>query len=359
VVKLVVERPGLEKMSMIVRRADLESDRKEMIRMILQYLTPSSDDLRFDWLYRNNPWGEALAWVATDGDSGTLVGMVAAFPRRVYVGDREEWSWVLGDFCISDSYRSLGPALQLQRGCLAEVDSAGIAFWYDFPSMQMMAIYKRLGISRFGRMIRLAKPLRVDRKIEKVVKSPALARGLSAAGNMALRIYEGKFRNKEELTVSSHRGSCGQEFSALSEQVGGRYGACLQRSAEYLNWRYLASPACKYELLTARHHGTLVAYLVYTCQGDDATLVDLFGAEDPEILSSLVKGLTAVLQERGVMTVHAPVFESHPWIVLLQRFGFRVREESPVVLSVSPGHPSRQNVSESKRWFLMQGDRDS
>lgn len=330
-----------------------------MIRMILQYLTPSSDDFRFDWLYRNNPWGEARAWVAIEGDNGSMVGMVAAFPRRMYIGDREEWSWVLGDFCISDSYRSLGPALQLQRGCLADVASAGISFWYDFPSLQMMAIYKRLGINRFGRMFRLAKPLRVDRRVEKAVKSPILARGLTAAGNMALRMYERKFRIKGGLTLSSHQGNFGQEFSALSHQVGARYGSCIQRSAEYLNWRYFASPVCKYELLTARDRGALAAYLVYTCQGDDATLVDLFGPEDPEVLSSLVKGLVTVLQERGIMTVHAPLFESHPWILLLQRLGFRMRDEGPVVLSVSPGHPSSQNVSESKRWFLMQGDRDS
>jgi len=327
--------------------------------MILQYLTPSSDDLRFDWLYRNNPWGKARAWVATDGDDGSLVGMVAAFPRRMYIGEREERSWVLGDFCISDSYRSLGPALQLQRGCLADVDSEGIAFWYDFPSLQMMAIYKRLGIYPFGKMFRMAKPLRIDRRVEKMIKSPAVARGLAAAGNMALRIYERKFRSKREWTISSHQGSCGQEFSALAERVGGRYGACLQRTAEYLNWRYFASPSGQYEMLTARHHGSLLAYLVYTCQGDDATLVDLFGDEDPEILGSLVKGLTAVLQERGVMTVHAPLFESHPWIALLQRFGFKMREDSPVVLAVSPGHPSSQRISETKRWFLMQGDRDS
>jgi hypothetical protein len=80
-----------------------------------------------------------------------------------------------GDFCIHEDYRILGPALQLQRACLADIDPETIAFSYDFPSARMLAVYKRLHIDPLGNICRFAKPRRIDRKIEELVKGSPLA----------------------------------------------------------------------------------------------------------------------------------------------------------------------------------------
>jgi hypothetical protein len=346
-------------MNIDIRQADLEFDRKLLIETLLRYLTPLSDDRRFDWLYRNNPHGEARGWIAIDRDNGAIVGMAGAFPRRVYVEGREKLGWVLGDFCVDDQYRSLGPALRLQRACLAEVDSGAVAFCYDFPSVSMMAVYRRLSINPFGQMLRLAKPLRIDRKIGEVIKTPVVARELSAVGNFLLTLHDSRPRDSRALTMSLHEGHCGEEFSALAREVGSRYGVCIQRSAEYLNWRYLGNPFCRYELLTARRDGALLAYAVFTHAGEDATLVDLFAVDEPRVISRLVDGVVALLRKRGAVTLSAPVLESHPWVPLLQRLGFKAREARPMIVYAPPCPSSKRSVFEGSNWFLMHGDRDS
>src|SRR5215475_7474769 len=121
-------------MNVAIRAANLESDRRSIIDTLSRFLTPLSDDRRFRWLYENNPHGEACAWVAYSADDDTFVGIAAAFPRRIYMNGEEKLSWVLGDFCVDPQYRSLGPALQLQRACLVAAEAAGLAFCYDFPS---------------------------------------------------------------------------------------------------------------------------------------------------------------------------------------------------------------------------------
>ncbi len=346
-------------MDITIRQADLESDRELIINTLFRYLTPLSDGRRFDWLYRNNPHGQTRVWIATDIVNDITVGVASAFPRRMYLGGREELGWVLGDFCIKNQYRTLGPALQLQRACLAELDSSAIPFCYDFPSASMMAVYKRLRVNPFGQMLRLAKLLRVDRKVREIVKIPAVAHGLSAAGNILLGLWDDGPRDSGTLTMSLHGGECGEEFSVLDREVSGRYGVCIQRSTEYLNWRYRANPLCRYELLTARRDGTLLAYAVFTSAGEDASLVDLFGVEDPTVISDVVNTVVVLLRDRGVVTVSAPMLETHPWIPLLHRLGFRARETSPVVVYVSPGSQSKRSIIEGENWFLMHGDRDS
>ena len=285
--------------------------------------------------------------------------MAGAFPRRVYIGEREVTCWALGDFCIHEHHRSLGPALQLQRACLEGMHPEAIAFSYDFPSTSMLAVYKRLRIDPLGNICRFAKPLRVDRKIKEVVRVPLLVSLVKWGGNLVLALQDRGQRDTHGLAIVLHEGWCGEEFSVLARDLGGQYGVCVQRTAEYLNWRYMANPLVHCEVLTARHHGVLVAYAVFTQMGEDAMLMDLFGVRDLQVISTLVGSLIKLLRKRCVSTLSAPLLESHPWMVLFQRLGFRARETSPVVISAPLGGSPQGSLLQGMDWFFMYGDRDS
>jgi hypothetical protein len=346
-------------MTVAIRPADLESDRELLIRTISRYLTSLSDDVRFDWLYKDNPHGQARVWVAVDTGSDEIIGMAAAFPRSVCIGQLKERAWVLGDFCIDRQHRSLGLALQLQRLCLETVDLEEVAFCYDFPSVSMMAVYQRLHVRPFRQMLRLAKPLRVDRKIAQMIKPHLVARGLSAMGNLLLTVSDSRPCNSANLTLSLNDGECGEEFSELARQISGRYGLCVQRSAEYLRWRFSSNPLCRYELVTARRNGSLIGYAFFSQAGESATLAEIFGIDDPEVIRCLIDRVVVLLRQRGVSTVDAPMLESHPWLPIFQSMGFRIREAKPMVVYTARQSPSKQSVLGSMDWFLMHGDRDS
>lgn len=341
-------------MAIVVRPADLERDRGLLIDAFFRFLTPLSDGRRFDWLYLGNPHGRTRAWLATDV-SGSVIGACAAFPRHFCFGDGKITGVVLGDFCIAPDYRSLGPALQLQRACLASIGSGEFAFGYDFPSSGMLAIYKRLGIEPQQQIVRLAKPLRVDRKVAQKVKSGALAVGLSSVGNLALRL-KGPSLSKGAASISLHEGECGDEFTELAQRVSKSCGVCVERSAEYLNWRYLKHPFRRHEIFTARQEGKLVAYLVLTENGEDASIVMLFGQDEQKVLRDLIASVVATLRKRGVMTVSAPITGSHPWARMFEAMGFRRREACPLVLI---GPQGGQGASDRTTWLFMDGDRDS
>jgi hypothetical protein len=346
-------------MAIVVREADLDKDRQILILLLQQYLTKQSDNRRFDWLYRNSPHGPAQAWIAADSETDVIIGMASAFPRRFYFDGREEVGVVLGDFCIRDQYRSLGPALQLQRACLSSVDGTNKTFCFDFPSEGMMSVYKRLKLKPLGQMVRLAKPLRVDRKVKRLVKMTAVSKPLSAAGNIVLSLLDLCSKGKGTSAISLHQGVCGEEFTKLAQEIGSCQGVCVQRSAEYLNWRYLANPLHSYELLTARRGATLLAYAVFSRTDEDAFLVDLFGLKELPIISDLVSRLADLLRQRCVVTLSAPMLDSHPWIGVLQDLGFRKRETSPVVIYFPSRRPPMPGQAENFKWSLVHGDRDS
>jgi len=252
----------------------------------------------------------------------------------------------------------LGPALQLQRACLSVLESGDAAFCYDFPSAGMLAVYQRLRMGVTGQMMRLALPLRVDRQLNKLVASRAVRGALSAAGNALLKWNLPRIEGDRSLKLSILEGRCGDEFTALAEENRGEYGICLERSAAYLNWRYVDNPLARHEIVSAQRDGHLVGYIVWTQTAEDGAIVDLFGQKDRNMMRRLIAQIISLARERGVQTLSVSMNEGHPWLSLFSEMGFRRRESFPVV--VIPSKSFKEEIdSKLTGWYLMHGDRDS
>jgi len=343
---------------MLIKQADLERDREELIQVLLQYLTEGSSPRRYDWLYLQNPAGRAKAWLAEE--NGEIVGAAAAFPRQMSVHGREGIGCVLGDFCMAPRLRSVGPAIKLQRACLEAVEPQWAALAYDFPSTSLMAVYRRLGFHAYASFVRLAKPLRTNRAFQQRIPVRPVANALSVLGNLALRLRDVPAENDSDSEVALHAGPCAEEFTALARRESAAFGVCVLRSAEYLNWRFLSNPFSPFEIWTHRRKRQLTGYAIVGFHEDHATLADLFGERDLRMVRNLIAHIGPALRERGIMTLSAHMVPTHPFFPVLQLLGFRPRESTPVV--VFEGGPNGGMWSERTReqsWSLMAGDRDS
>jgi Acetyltransferase (GNAT) domain len=343
---------GTGAMSVYVREANLIDDGGILTDLAHRYLNGNADENRFRWLYAENPFGPARAWIACE-KQGEAIGMAAVFPRRMYRNDNIVSGCVLGDLCISPKYRSVGPALQLQRACLACARSGEFAVAYDFPSTTMSSIYQHLGLSPIGKSVRLAKTLRADKKVERALRSQVFARPATAAVNRALALADGKSSDGGDLEFRLEDVPCGSEYSRLAQQVGSSFGICTVRTAEYLNWRYWRNPGRQYEFLTARRGNRLLTYCAFTVSDVSATVAELFGDMAAQVVNGLLRELARSLRIRGVATVSVPLLSTDPRIGLLRKLGFWAREAVPVM-----GFAGESTLS-SSQMFLMHGDRES
>ncbi len=345
-------------MDLEVHTADLELDRSVLIGFIEQYLPNGTAAKRFDWLYLGNPEGKALSWLLVEANTGDAVGMSSAFPRRFLSSRGEEWGWVLGDFCVSRAHRSLGPALRLQRACQERIAEGRSNFWYDFPSREMMAIHKRLGVKRIERLVRFAKPLRLDRKVQSYVGNNTVGNALGWAANRALALaHKPSSKRLCTATISVLQERFGEEFTALSQAVGSCNGVCILRSAEYLNWRYVENPLHLHETLTATVDGRLVAYAIFRTEKTCIVVVDLFGLNEERAIEALVDAMISLARDRKVETISVPMLAESSWMKIMARCGFVERDSNTVVIfggsSEKPDPPIVGDL-----WFLMSGDRD-
>jgi hypothetical protein len=335
-----------------------ESESREFIDTLQTNLPFLQHARLFQWLYLRNPEGRALVWVATDSETHRIIGIAAAFPRRTYYCGAEVRSYVLGDFCIDAGHRSLGLAVSLQRACLEGLSGGAGIFAFDFPSRNMLAVYKRMQIDANATMIRHAKPLRADRKIAERVPVGAVARGLSVVVNAGLRLRDNGLKRTGDWMVAADSGPWGEEFTQAAREWSPGTGVCVLRTADYLNWRYREHPTQSYEMLAARQGGKLRGYLILHMSGEDCVIDDLM-ADDDEVRGILLAEATALGRKRHVHTLNLPWLSTHPGSQLLEKCGFRPRESSPVVIMALPQATQYQIRPAEDQWYLTNGDWES
>jgi GNAT superfamily N-acetyltransferase len=342
--------------SLFVRPIDLENDRERLIRILQRNLPDVDHAARYRWRYLENPAGRAYAWFLCDGSDDRAVGAAALFPRYTWIADKLVRCGQVGDFAVDAPYRSLGPALLLQRTTFAPVDSGDLAFCYDCtPHEPGMATFRRLGLRAACRAHRFMKPLRVDGLVRK--RMPAIRRlgaMISVPLNGALRVRDWGTGASGDLSIVAHAEPFGNEFTELDEFVAAASDLIRnRRSAQDLEWRLRRDPDMICEVMTARSAGRLVGFAAYCREHERAHLVD-YSASSPMAAKALLRAVTHRAREQGLEAVDslAVLPTSTPWS--LRRAGYIQRELSAGIVPYAKSDLT--DTLATKSWSLATTD---
>jgi hypothetical protein len=338
--------------SLAIRKLEWESESARFVEFLRAHLSPSITSERCDWLYEYCPEGKAAVWVLAEQETGRIVGAAASFPRKMRFMGQITAGCVFGDFCVAPEYRTLGPALSLQRKLIESAKAAPFSIAYDLPSTSMLAIYKRLGIVTSTRLVRMCRTLRLDRKIQAKITTKALARGVSSVVNAALSLRSIRKSRPGESTIESISGRFGPEYTELAERTADSE-ILVHRTAEFLNWRYLDHPERRFEGLEARRGRTLSGYVMYMKEAEGLTIAECLG-ETRGVRMELISAVVDLAGRLKAQAVNAPVNPLHRFADELSELGFQARESCPAIF-IRSGPPT----TECSRWMLFDGDRES
>jgi len=348
-----------------IRRVCLTNDRQEMIEILKRNFGPIQEP-RFDWRHTDNPAGESWSWFMYNESANATVAMATVFPRHMRVNGNRVRAGQVGEFAVDATYRSLGPAVLLQRTTFEPVDSGELAFCYDCPPHdEGMSTFVRLGMRPSCEVVRYALPLRSDEYFAKRIGDGAWTKPLVAGTNLLLRRRRKKAR-ASGLEIGRHDGRFGDEFTRLDEVASVSDTVRSSRSATDLNWRYVQDPLAslclpngatgKYQVLAARRGGELCAFIVFFIQSDGiATLVDLFGLELPEVGLTLLEAAVDICRSEGVSSFHGFCSSESELEPLFETLGFRPRERnSRVVAYARSGMTALNGSGSNMRWAFGQ-----
>lgn len=347
-------------MGVAIRIADLQKDKEMMISMLQENRSHLIEEERYEWLYRQNPFEEAIGWIAMDEKENKPIGFTVVTPRLVRVKGKDVICWNCGDFSIDKKYRTLGVAVKLRKMARDGVNAGVVPFLYAHPNDRMLVVHQRVGHPVIGQMVRYAKVIRLNKKMQDMLKHRIMADTLSGLGNSLLKLV-----GKEQWYYRGYDLDFGvnieytEEFDALFDQVNQQYAVCVVRNAKYLNWRYSTSPLYKMTTMMLRRNRKLCGYLIYYYEEPDVVQVKDVFYEDDNVARHLMGMLISELRRQRVCTISVSLLSSNPFVEILKFFGFSQRSEvSSVIVYSNPSFEYADVVRDTKNWFMIVGDRD-
>jgi hypothetical protein len=198
--------------------------------------------------------------------------------------------------------------------------------------------------------------------VAKKIKNPILQMLVS----QSLNIYE---RLTIALKLVGKTADCElqqiEDFAALEldlQRINESYQSSDQlfrnRTAEFLNWRFLHNPRRQYIALGAFANGQLKAFAVYHIEKNHLDIDDLWAAVDDQ--SYLLSLLAELMRIARMKSLHLITFiaHSHLWKTTLQTASFRWRDDGHL-FSVYINHTELNKFKNVEHWLLTSVDTHS
>jgi len=292
---------------------------------------PARIEAKYDWFYRDCPYGEPLLCVLRDRASGAAVGVAAAGPRRMQAGGRALRAGVLVDMAVLPAHRSLGPALVLQQG-LMEAASTRFDLVYGFPNPKAAPVFKRVGYTQLGEMVRHARVLRHARYLERRVPR-AVAQLAGPVVDLGVACEDAWRRRGDARIATRWVDRAGDEMTTLWASAQAPAAALAVRDRDLLGWRFDRAPLppTRYLELRERAGGALRAWFACQVEGDMLHVADCWSADAANgVGRDAIDALLESARYDGHAAVSVQLAGAASTLAGWQDAGFRARGRRPV-----------------------------
>lgn len=351
-----------QKSSFVVKEASLSDEKDRMLKILTGNRERKGYDYskRYDWLYVNNPYGPATAWVIWNENENVPAGFTAVFPRKMLVKGKEYLAWNCGDFSIEKRFRALGVAVKLRKEAKRHVDEGNVPFLYAHPNDKMVHIHMRARHKKIAHMKRFALPIRISRYLDGkplgsvagAVLDPVISTGLRFKFR---KVGEFDHKIKPEMAFDdSYREVC-EELAASVPVVG-------LRDKEYLTWKFKQHPNYSYELFNYYENGKLTGYVIFGNFNGTANIPEFVCRNDRQTQQNMLSTFLHFLikHKKNVSGVSMIVQEFNTILPVLEENGFKYRDDATSSVIAYSAHPELKSIVEDgKNWFMNVGDRDA
>lgn len=337
-------------------RAAGPDDRREIIAL-MGNIYPGDMSARYEWLYLNNPHGQALSWLAVEAATGDAVGCTSIFPRRVKVGRRDRTGGIGGDCFIEPRARRQGLATRLHAASFDQMRERGVEFMYGPPTPNNLGALIKAGSHLVANYRRWVRPL-TSRGAYRAAFSRVPTKGQAHLADIPIMMLD-------RLTRSDARGftleevyEFGDEFNVMFERAAFGHLVVCVRDSDYLTWRYLEAPARRQVPLSLKRDGQVVGFAALERAGEFAAIADLFTAADPVVMDAMLQRLIEHASASGCSSLEISLTGDSLLARRLRRHGFVGRDERGFQVAVSDNDPQARLLLKAEAWHFTEADQD-
>ncbi len=315
------------------------------------------------WWFQGARPGMAHTRLCLD-QQGKVVGMSGSNRRQMIVDGDEVTAVLSGDLYIDSHHRSHASFRRLAAKIVGDLSVKGPAFLFGFPNAQGAQAATLVRCRTVGEIQYLIRVLDATPYVARFFKLPFLVRTVAGCLNTVLRLTRTRRGDcRPDLNVREIE-TFDERFDTLWEQEKFRWTVATIRRADYLNWRYIASPV-NYQVIAVENAAAteVLGYAVLTVTEARGrrmgALVDCLCAVSEEgVFDRLLHEAVERFVHQRCHMVRAWALPNS-WMSRQLRMHRFFRRTSGFVLVVNPGvvaDPGR--LFDPENWYVTQGDSD-
>ncbi len=347
-----------------VARPATEADREDQRRLFNTCFRKQKGRDTFDWKYARNPDGPAISRVACAPD-GRVVGSYSYVPRRFRRDGQPVVLMQASDAMTDPEWQGRGIFTGLDDSVCAAAGEAGSAWAYAYSGRLSLKGFLRNGWKCLGHAPVFRYRFRSRRSLGRLGRLAPLAKRLAPLVDLSLGgRTRARFGGDTSALELQRLERFDERVETLFDAVCPASGLVGERSAAWLNWRYVDNPSNRQECFGLVRGGALAGYLVAEFVDGNAYLVDHLAATRGD-LATLLRAFTTLAWTREMEEATAMHFEHHPVVPLLTELGYeRPRGSKPfrdvfpwIVRACRDDAPPADLALD--RWHVSDGDRDA
>jgi len=340
-----------------VEKVDAATNKDDILWLWYRNFSLSAPEERFSWMYLQNPCGTPDVWFLRDADD-CLVGMIGVCKRKFLLNGENIYAGQCIDFLVEKRHRSLGPALQLLRCLIENMERDGYDFLYSFPRNGLKALLKRIGFVELDLFSRWAMVLRSNYIVEKYVRNKVLSSFASGILDMGLRLKRTVSLLRLPSEYSYHfRDQAGPEFDNIWQNAEQSPQVCGDRGSEYIQWRFSEYPEIDYQYFFINGEERHLGYISYYTIDRHVTITDFFSGTKSS-MTALFKAFIAEMGKNGFMSLSADFAGRPQEVDILTSIGF-IQRPSENCLVIYVNKETKEKIPlKRESWYFTVADRD-
>ena len=312
----------------------------------------------FEWQYIQNPFGKAIISLAKEEEE--VIGANSVIPIDIWIERKLIKSALACNVQVDPKYQNQGIFSKLLKSMDPVVTKNNIPFLYAVPndnSYNAFIKHNSIKISSLPLYVKILKPSKYfDSQLGKILKNFDFIWKPKKSENSHIEKFNEKFSN---------------EFEEILEKVLERVPILVNRSVEFLEWRYNQHPTRDYQTFILKEDGHIKGYIICRITTVNTkrigVIVDFLinaDTKDKNNLKNLVGIAINELYNNGASVIIATFNDKFLEGEILKKSGFFKAPEflKPESLNciIMPFEKNKfvEKVKNYNNWFFSFGDYD-
>jgi hypothetical protein len=321
-------------MGYTTRQFSFLQDNKDMLHLRSEVLQ-DSDPQRIVNMFMDKSYGTSVAWLIFKDGIESPVGSVSAFPLSLVSNGKKSLLGVNCDMLILKEHRTLGPALMVLKALMRGCRELGYSAMLAKPNEKAQPVFKRAGFKKTGTTFKWNKVIRSEDKTSAIIKWSIPRKTIALFIDLILKFVtidswikfryfklRKNFVERKDVTLEQLYLPNNQDEDAL------------EKSPEYLKWRYSRLCQDHPEIFALYHKEQLTGCLIYIIDNNRLIIKDVFLPKDKDEIHILLSRFFEKMTRQKHSYISIQYYGSKYFEKILKLHGFKKRRGRDVFINI-------------------------